>query len=73
MTKNMEIVYKTGMYTIFSNKAQNKYMTFNNHTQIIEDESIKLPTAIGGVLALERALAKVIKEISNNGKEDSIN
>lgn len=67
----MEVVYKTELYTIFSNKAQNKYMTFNNHTQIMEDESTKLPTALGGVLALERALVKIIKEINDNGKENS--
>lgn len=55
------ILYQNNMYKVFHRYGSTSYKVINRITNVVEDETHKLPTAISSAIALQEALERLVK------------
>ena len=64
------ILYQNNMYKVFHRFGSPEYHVINKITNVVEDKTPKLPTAIGSAIALQSALERLAEreETKSNAK-----
>lgn len=70
------ILYQNGLYKVFHRHGTPEYLVVNKMTNVVEDRTNKLPTAVGSAIALQAALDKLLekekaRQESENAKEST--
>lgn len=58
------------MYRVFHRYGSTEYHVINRLTNVVEDTTTKLPTAIGSAIALEAALKRLAEKEDESCKEE---
>lgn len=65
------ILYQNKFYKVFHRSGMSEYVVINKITNVVEDRTNKLPTAVGSAIAMEAAINKFIAEEERLGKEQT--
>lgn len=63
------ILYQNGLYKVFHRHGSPEYLVVNKMTNVIEDRTNKLPTAVGSAIALQAALDKLLEKEKSRQEE----